>query len=64
MRSFRAFWWRRCPTRVSRLRAPRQYEDVMEPYLAMTKAVYKDLVSVHKGSGGAPEAVGAARNAF
>lgn len=25
-----------------------QYEDMLEPYLAMTKEIYKDLVAVHK----------------
>lgn len=29
-----------------------QYEDQMEPYLNMTKALYKDLVSVHKTAAG------------
>jgi len=29
-----------------------QYDDEMAPYLNFTKALYKDLVTVHKGAGG------------
>ena len=30
-----------------------QYDDAIEPYLRLTKEVYKDLVTVSKSSGGA-----------
>ena len=29
-----------------------QYDDSMEPYLRLTKAIYKDLVAVNKSAGG------------
>jgi hypothetical protein len=30
-----------------------QYDDAIEPYLSLTRALYKDLVTVNKSAGGA-----------
>jgi len=38
---------------VSCLQSQPQYDDSIEPYLRLTKALYKDLVTVNKSAGGA-----------